>query len=117
MAPSVSSPAPSPVDESQTLRTYMFDTTDPGLHDTFTRRHARLRGSGVFVGPVVFDAATGDGSFDCRFADDNPTGTLGCRPRSAITITDDDTGAGTGSKAVTVNNVAPSVVVTGAELG
>ena len=106
------SPAPSPVAESQTLRNYVFDTTDPGTLDTFTAGTPDC-GSGVFVGPIVFNAATGDGSFNCRFADDNPTGTPSDVTSVSITITDDDTGAGTGSQAVTVNNVAPSVTVTG----
>ena len=47
----------------------------------------------------VFNAATGDGSFDCRFADDNPTGTASdVDARSRITVTDDDTGTGTGTR-------------------
>ena len=66
--------------------------------------------SGVFVGPIVFNPATGDGNFNCRFADDNPTGTPSDATSVSITITDDDTGAGTGSQAVTVNNVNPTIV-------
>ena len=70
--PTVSLIGPSPVSESQTLRNYVFDTTDPGA-DTFTAGTPSCGVSGVFVGPIMFNPATGDGNFDCRFADDNPT--------------------------------------------
>ena len=113
VAPSVVVTGPSPVDEAQTLRNYVFDTSDPGVPDTFTHGPASCGASGVLVGPVVFNAATGDGNFDCRFADDNPTGTASDTSTVSITVSDDDTGSGSGSKDVTVNNVAPSVVVTG----
>ena len=113
VAPSVVVTGPSPVDEAQTLRNYVFDTTDPGVPDTFTHGPASCGASGVLVGPVVFNAATGDGNFDCRFADDNPTGTASDTSTVSITVSDDDTGSDAGSKDVTVNNVAPSVVVTG----
>jgi hypothetical protein len=111
VAPSVTIDGPSPVNEAQTLRTYTFDTTDPGANDTFTQSGASCGASGVLVGSVTFVPATGDGSFDCRFADDNPTGTASDTSTVAITITDDDTGSDAASKAVTVNNVIP--VITG----
>src|SRR5205814_1022185 len=82
--------------------------------DTFSAGTPSCGASGSFVGPIVFDSSTGDGSFDCRFADDNPTATASDTSTVSITITDDDTGAGTGSKDVTVNNVAPSVADSGA---
>ena len=112
VAPTVVITGPTNVNESQTLRNYAFDTTDVGTLDTFTAGTPDC-GSGVFVGPIVFSTVTGDGNFDCRFADDNPTGTASDLTAVSITITDDDTGAGTGTLNVTVNNVAPTVVITG----
>ena len=113
VAPSVVVSGPSPVDEAQTLRTYTFDTSDPGVPDTFTHGPASCGASGVLVGTVTFNTASGDGSFECRFADDNPTGTSSDTSTVSITVSDDDLGSDEGSKDVTVNNVAPSVVVSG----
>ena len=82
---------------------------DPGAPDTFTPRAGLVRGLGLLVGTVTFNTATGDGSFDCRFADDNPTGTASdtsdglASPSPTTTL-----GADEGSKDVTVNNVAPT---------
>ena len=111
VAPTVVLSGPSPVNESQTGHLYTFDTTDPGT-DTF-EFGASCGASGVVVG-ATFNSATGDGSFDCRFADDNPTGTasdtidgLGHRRRRRHrlrTPTRFD---------VTVNNVDPTVVISG----
>ncbi|MBA2634146.1 MAG: tandem-95 repeat protein [Chloroflexi bacterium] len=106
--PTVVITGPISIDESQTVRNYAFNTTDPGTLDTFTAGTPNC-GTGVFVGPIVFSAVTGDGSFNCRFADDNPTGTPSDSSTVSITITDDDTGAGTGSLMVTVTNVAPAI--------
>ncbi|MEK6275737.1 MAG: hypothetical protein AABM30_10405, partial [Actinomycetota bacterium] len=68
--PTVVLSGPANVNESQTLHTYSFDTSDPGT-DSFTHGTPSCGASGVLVGPVTFSAATGDGSFDCRFADDD----------------------------------------------
>ncbi len=113
------SPAPEPVNEGQTLRTYALRHDRPGHGRHVHGRHARAAAPAASSSaPIVFSTATGDGSFNCRFADDNPTGTASdTDARSSITITDDDTGSGTGSKDVTVNNVDPSVVVTGPSAG
>jgi hypothetical protein len=105
VAPSVVISGPASVNEGQTLRTYSFDTTDPGA-DTFTAGTPDC-GTGAFVGPITFSAATGDGSFDCRFADDDPTGTDSDLTAVSISITDDDTGVGSDTYDVTVNNVEP----------
>ncbi|MGH3136129.1 MAG: PKD domain-containing protein [Gaiellaceae bacterium] len=109
VAPSVVITGDSPVSESGDLHTYAFNTTDPGTADTFTHGTASCGASGVVVGAVTFSSTTGDGSFDCRFADDDPTNTASDTSTVSITITDDDTDAGTGSKDVTVNNVAPAI--------
>src|SRR5256885_12154522 len=63
---------------------------------------------------LVFSPASGDGSFDCHFTDDNPTGTASDPATISIAVTDDDTGSDTGSLDITVHNVAPSVALSGA---
>ena len=73
----------------------------------------RLRPVGHAGPAVVFSTATGDGSFDCTFPDDARRDRVRRLDQVSITITDDDTGAGTGTLNVTVNNVAPTVVITG----
>ena len=104
------------MDEAQTLRTTSSTLHRPG-HPTPSRTGRPDCGdAGVLVGPVTFSAATGDGSFDCRFADDNPTGTASDTSTVAITVTDDDTGSDAGSQDVTVNNVAPHGPAERAEL-
>src|SRR5206468_1879271 len=99
--------------EGQT-KTFSFDTTDPGVEDTFTQGTPDC-GIGSFVsGSLVFSTMTGDGSFDCKFTDDDPTGTPSDPTTVSIRVTDDDSGSGTGSHALTMHNVAPTVAVTGA---
>ena len=58
---------------------------------------------------MTFKAATGDGTFDCLFADDNPTATSSDATSVSISVTIIYTGSGTGSKNVTVSDVAPDV--------
>ena len=114
VAPTVVVSGASPVNESQTAVEYTFTTTDPGT-DTFSAGTPGCGASGSYVlGSLVFSSVTGDGTFECLFADDDPTATASDLSTVSITITDDDTGATTGSKIVTVNNVAPTVVVSGA---
>ena len=109
--PSVVVTGASPVNESQTAVQYTFDTTDPGT-DTFSAGTPTCGASGSYVAlSLVFSSVTGDGTFECLFADDNPTATTSDLSTVSITITDDDTGSGTGSKIVTVNDVAPTVSV------
>ena len=113
LAPSVVISGSTAVSESQTLVTYTFDTTDAGVLDTFSHGTPSCGASGVVVGPVVFSAATGDGSFDCRFADDSPTATPSDSTIVGITITDDDGGIGSDTETVTVSNVAPAITLLG----
>lgn len=113
VAPTVVLTGDSPVNEGQT-KTYSFDTTDPGVNDTFTAGTPSCGTSGSYVaGSLVYSTSTGDGSFQCSFADDNPSGTASDTTSVSITITDDDLAPGPGSKVVTVNNVAPTVTITG----
>ena len=88
--------------------------TDPGS-DTFSAGTPSCGASGDYVlDSLVFSSVTGDGTFECLFADDNPTATASDLSTVSITITDDDTGATTAPQIVTVNNVAPTVVLSGA---
>ena len=52
--PTVVISGPAAVNESQTLRTYSFDTSDPGA-DTFTHGAPDCGASGVVVGSVTFN--------------------------------------------------------------
>ena len=111
VAPTVVVSGASPVNESQTAVEYTFTTTDPGT-DTFSAGTPGCGASGSYVvGSLVFSSVTGDGTFECLFADDDPTATASDLSTVSITITDDDTGATTGSKIVTVNNVAPTTSI------
>src|SRR5256885_13503536 len=62
---------------------------------------------------LVFSTASGDGSFDCHFTDDNPTGTASDPATVSIAVTDDDTGSDTGSLHITVHNPGPTVTPNG----
>ena len=92
VAPTVVISGPASVNESSALHTYSFDTSDPGA-DTFTHGAPDCGASGVVVGSVTFSRATGDGSFDCRFADDDPTGTASDHSLVSISVSDDDLGS------------------------
>ena len=100
------------VPEGQT-RTYPFDTTDAGSEDAFTAGVPDCGTGTLVVGSLIYSPATGDGSFDCEFADDDPTGTASDATSASISVTDDDTGSDSDSKSVTVTNVDPTVVVSG----
>src|SRR5207248_101590 len=51
-------------------------------------------------------------SLSHTYLDDNPTGTPADDFTITVTVTDDDTGSATGTRIVTVNNVAPVVTIT-----
>jgi hypothetical protein len=59
---------------------------------------------------VTSNNGSQSGSFDCTF----PDGPVSPNPMVSITFTDDDGGVGSDNKEVTVANVAPSVVLSGA---
>jgi hypothetical protein len=105
--PEVTLTGPTSASEGQT-KPYLFSFTDPGA-DTWTRS-ASCGASGT-VANSTFDPSTKSGSFDCVFADDNPTGTASDTSVVRVTVTDDDDGTGNDSIDVTVSNVAP--VITG----
>jgi PKD domain len=104
VAPTVTLTGPETADEGDT-KSYSYTWTDPGAGDTFP-----AAGNSVDCGPkgtasaVVFTPAAKTGSFDCKFSDDSGAGTFEVK----ATVTDDDGGAGSGSKQVAVANVAPT---------
>src|SRR5439155_1304321 len=86
---------------------------DPGTLDT----HAVVIAWGPGEGATALGNAdltylgNGDWSFTAshQYLDDNPSGTPSDLYNISVSVTDDDTGVGTGATAVTVNNVAPVV--------
>jgi hypothetical protein len=106
VAPMVTLSGPDAADEGET-KSYSFATSDPGANDTFTGS-ASCGASGA-VQNFTIDNASGDGSFDCVFVDDNPTGTPSDTSTVAVTVTDDDGSSDSASIDVTVSNVAPVV--------
>ena len=57
----------------------------------------------------MFTPGSKSGSFTCSWADDSATAQT-----VSVNVTDDDTGTDTKSKSVTVNNVAPTIAISGA---
>ena len=98
---------------AQTLRTYSFDTTDPGT-PTRSRRHAGLRRLGQLRRPAS-SSARRPATAASTAASPTTTrpGPPPTRSTVSITVTDDDTGSDTDTYDVTVNNVAPTASVTG----
>ncbi len=99
-------------DEGQTKH-YTFTTSDPGA-DTF----AVVATSGGAVGTVtnlVFNAATGSGSFDVTFADGGATPTTST---VSIQLKDSDGAlSNVASRDVAVSNVPPAVTIAGPTTG
>ena len=109
VAPMVTLSGPTLANEGQT-KTYAFDTSDPGVLDTFTLDTSACGDSGGVVGTVVFDDATGDGSFDCLFDDDDPSATLFDTSTVEVEVSDDQE-SGSDTHAVTVSNLDPTVAI------
>jgi hypothetical protein len=89
--------------------------TDPGTLDT----HTVVVTWGPGEGSTTLNLTAGVLTFSAshQYLDDNPSGTPSDVYPVAVTITDDDTGSGTGSTSVTVNNVAPVATLTGPASG
>jgi len=62
---------------------------------------------GTQVGPDTFDSATGAGSFECSFPDGPASPTI------SVTVSDSDGASDSDTLGVTVNNVAPTVALSG----
>src|SRR5204862_468427 len=86
---------------------------DPGTLDTHTVVIAWGPGEGTATlgNADLTYLGNGDWSFTAshQYLDDNPSGTASDLYPVTVSVTDDDTGMGTGATAVTVNNVAPVV--------
>ncbi|MCR9200559.1 MAG: PKD domain-containing protein [Planctomycetaceae bacterium] len=94
--------------------------TDPGTLDEFTLdvdwgsagTSTFALGSSALTAAtdgIDWDPVTREFSVSRLFADDDPTGTPADDFSIAVTVTDDDTGSGTDSAVLTVENVAPEV--------
>lgn len=84
--------------------------SDPSNLDTFSVEIDWGEGQ-----PATYNYPAGSTSFSetHQYLDDNPTNTAWDNYAIGVTVTDDDNGVGTASTAVTVNNVAPVLVLTG----
>ena len=110
VAPTVTVSGDASVDEGQT-RTYTIATVDPGQETFALTAHSCGTGGTEVSGPPTFNSTTGAGSFQCSFPDGPAS------PSVSATVSDGDGGSDTGTQAVTVANVAPTVVVTGPPAG
>lgn len=107
---SASSSAPS-LNENDTA-TLSGSFTDPGTLDT----HTVVINWGDGSSNTTLSLAAGVLTFSTphQYLDDNPTGTPSDVNTITVIVTDDDTGSGSGTSSVTVNNVVPLIVsVTG----
>jgi hypothetical protein len=109
VAPAVTLSGPSAANEGDT-KSYSYSWSDPGTEDTFP-----VSGNSVACGvhgtasDEVFTPASKTGSFKCTWSDDSGAGTAAVK----ATVTDDDGDAGSDTKQVDVDNLAPSVVLSG----
>ncbi len=97
------------LNEGQTL-TINGQITDPGLADTQTV----VVDWGDGTPPQTFPTLPADQrafTYTHTYLDDNPTGTPSDINHVKVTVTDDDTGVGTATHDVTVNNVPPTVAI------
>ena len=81
--------------------------SDPGTLDT----HEIVLDWGDGSAATVINLTGGERSFSAthQYLDDDPTGTSSDNYTITATVTDDDTGVGTASAVITVNNVAPEI--------
>ncbi len=105
VAPTVTLNGLTPVNEG-TQHTYSFSTTDPGA-DTFTLLATDCGANGSQVGLDTFNTANGAGSFVCSFPDGPASSTV------SVTVNDSDLASDSDTQAVTVNNVKPSISLSG----
>jgi hypothetical protein len=97
---------PNPVAENDTM-TLTGSFTDPGTQDT----HSVVISWGPGEVTTTLNLAASVLTFAAshQYLDDNPGGTGADLYPIGVTVTDDDTGSGSGGTAVTVNNVAPTI--------
>lgn len=111
VAPTVSSLEVTPAIEENGTVLLSGSFSDPGSLDTFTVVIDWGPGEGSDTLALGAGAATFSGFH--QYIDDNPSGTPSDVYPVSVTVTDDDTGVGTASTNVTVNNVAPEVTAIG----
>jgi hypothetical protein len=104
------SASPASIDENAST-TVSGSFTDPGTQDTHTVVITWGGGEGSTTLTLLAGVLTYSASH--TYLDDNPTVTTSDSYSIGVTVTDDDTGSASKSTSVTVNNVAPSVTLTG----
>ncbi|MBP7474929.1 MAG: hypothetical protein KA810_06680, partial [Pyrinomonadaceae bacterium] len=82
--------------------------TDPGTLDTHTVTINWGDGSALQTLPTLGAGVTTIPATSHTYLDDNPSGTASDIYTITVTVIDDDTGTGSNTTSVTVNNVAPS---------
>ena len=110
-APTVAYAAsPTSANEGET-KTFDFAITDPDAADTFTfvSGFPSCGTGGAIVGVPAINSATKTGSFQCLFADGPASPDVQVRVKDAA-----NSESNTASQPVTVANVAPSIVISGA---
>jgi hypothetical protein len=89
-----------------TSHTYSFTVSDPG-QDTYSVVSQTCGAAGTLSAPI-FNTLTGVGSFDCTFPDGPASSVV------SVQVSDSDgANSNTATQTVTVNNVAPTVTLTG----
>ncbi|HKF91159.1 MAG TPA: PKD domain-containing protein, partial [Acidimicrobiia bacterium] len=104
VAPTVTLVGANGANEGQ-LKSYSYTVSDPGS-ETFSR-DAHSCGANGTLSNGAFNPASGAGSFDCSFPDGPNSSTV------SVTISDGDGGSDSDSISVTINNVAPTVTLSG----
>ena len=96
------------VNEGDT-KTYSFTTSDVDSSSFSFASGSPSCGTGgtLVVGSPTIDSSTGAGSFQCTFPDGPAS------PTVSVTVSDGDGGSDSDSIAVTVANVAPTVILSG----
>jgi VCBS repeat-containing protein len=107
--PVVELTGPASANEGET-KSYVIDTTDPDSTTFALDAHACGAGASVVADSLEFDTATGDGGFNCLFADDDPTATSSDTAEVGATVSDGEAADGD-TVEVTVSNRVPTVVV------
>lgn len=95
--------------------TLMGTFSDPGTADSFTLTVSW--GDGTTPDSVPLAAGATSFTLGHQYRDDNPTNTPADANTIVVTITDKDGGSGMGDTTVTVNNLPPSLTITGPAAG
>jgi hypothetical protein len=100
VAPTVQLSGPATVNENKAgSESYDISVTDPGTADTHQLTNADCGENGVLQGTPTLSG------FSCRF----PDGAANVQSIVSATVQDDDQASGSGTKTVSINNVAPTL--------